>query len=92
MFRVLLALLVTALAANAAETELICRCGTAHLLPQPVNVKLGRKYARDRFVDLRHLKLDVTPDFAKRTVSGARSRALRSSTISTCTPVSISGW
>lgn len=70
MFRVLLALLVTSLAANAVENELICRCGTTHLLPQPVTVKPGRKYARDRFVDLQHLKLDVTPDFARRMVSG----------------------
>lgn len=30
----------------------------------------GRKYAPDRQVDIKHIKLDVTPDFAKRTVSG----------------------
>lgn len=44
-----------------------------HLLPQPVSLKPGRKYARDRLIDIRHLKLDVTPDFAKRSVSGTAS-------------------
>ena len=29
-----------------------------------------RKYAPDRYVDVLHLKLDVTPDFQKRTVAG----------------------
>lgn len=72
MLRLLLALLLVLgpIPAFAAEDELICRCGTAHLLPKPVNLKPGRKYARDRFVDVQHLKLDVTPDFPKRTVSG----------------------
>lgn len=59
----------------AARDEIICRCGTAHLLPKPVNLKPGRKYARDRFVDVQHLKLDVTPDFTKRTVGGTASLA-----------------
>ena len=30
----------------------------------------GRKYARDREIDVRHLKLDLTPDFKKRTLRG----------------------
>ena len=30
----------------------------------------SRKYARDREIDILHLKLDVIPDFEKRTVSG----------------------
>ena len=30
----------------------------------------GRKYAPDRQVDIKHIKIDVTPDFSKRTVSG----------------------
>ena len=29
-----------------------------------------RKYARDREIDVRHLKLDLTPDFRKRTLRG----------------------
>lgn len=59
-----------------AREELICRCGqggTAHthqLLPSPVGQKPGRKYARDRHVDVQHLQLDVTPDFKARTVRG----------------------
>ncbi|MEO6784833.1 MAG: M1 family aminopeptidase, partial [Chthoniobacteraceae bacterium] len=39
--------------------------------------KPGRKYARDRFVDILHLKLDVTPDFAKRMVSGTATLTFR---------------
>ena len=54
---------------TAAEAETVCRYGT-HELPGPLTDKPGRKYARDRFVDIRHLKLDVTPDFARRTVRG----------------------
>lgn len=53
----------------AAEAGSVCRYGT-HELPGPLTDKPGRKYARDRFVDILHLKLDVTPDFAKRTVRG----------------------
>ncbi len=30
----------------------------------------GRRYAPDRAVDILHLRLDVTPDFARRTVTG----------------------
>jgi aminopeptidase N len=70
MLRVLLALLLVAAPALAVESEMICRCGAAHLLPKPMTFKPGRKYARDRFVDVQHLKLDVTPDFAKRTIGG----------------------
>jgi aminopeptidase N len=58
------------------KEEMICRCGQDHaqahtrLLPAPVGEKPGRKYARDRHVDVQHLQLDVTPDFSKRTVRG----------------------
>ncbi len=44
------------------------RCGKEHLMPQNVHPKPGRKYARDRLVDLHHLKLEVTPDFKQRNV------------------------
>ena len=47
----------------AAESDAVCRFDS-HLLPTPLTDKPGRKYARDRFVDILHLKLDVTPDFA----------------------------
>ena len=56
-------------ARGAAESEGVCRYDGL-LLPASLTDKPGRKYARDRFVDILHLKLDVTPDFAKRTVSG----------------------
>ena len=72
MYRALLALVLSASAAFAAEEDMICRCGIAHsrLLPSPISEKPGKKYARDRKVDIQHLQLDVTPDYAKRTVSG----------------------
>lgn len=69
MFRVTLALLFLANVAAVAENDLICRYDTGHLLPKPLSDKPGRKYARDRIVDVLHLKLDVTPDFAKRTIA-----------------------
>ncbi|HSI63158.1 MAG TPA: M1 family aminopeptidase, partial [Candidatus Saccharimonadia bacterium] len=74
MSRILtLAVLACSLQLTAvAKEEMICRCGQAHtrLLPAPVGEKPGRKYARDRHVDVQHLQLDVTPDFTKRTVRG----------------------
>ncbi|MEQ1851086.1 MAG: M1 family aminopeptidase [Chthoniobacteraceae bacterium] len=60
----------------AVAVETICRYDT-HLLPEPLTDKPGRKYARDRFVDILHLKLDVTPDFAKRTVRGTATLSFK---------------
>ena len=40
-----------------------------------------RKYAPDREVDILHLTLDVTPDFVKRTVSGAQSDRPKASSL-----------
>ena len=60
----------------AAESDAVCRFDS-HLLPTPLTDKPGRKYARDRFVDILHLKLDVTPDFAKRTVSGTATLSFK---------------
>jgi aminopeptidase N len=54
---------------TAGETAAVCRYENREL-PGPLTDKPGRKYARDRFADIRHLTLDVTPDFAKRTVRG----------------------
>ncbi len=57
---------------TAAEQELICRYH-AHQTASDFGLELegnGRRYAPDRFADILHLRLDVTPDFAKRTVSG----------------------
>ena len=60
------ALLTQEAAADFTE----CLHCNKHLLPQPLKLIPGRKYARDRRADILHVKLDVTPDFAKRTVSG----------------------
>ncbi len=60
----------------AAEAEAVCRYHH-HMLPAPITDKPGRKYARDRFVDILHLKLDVTPDFAKRTVRGTATLSFK---------------
>ncbi len=58
------------LSSTAIGDSFDCRHCEKHLLPQPIKIVPGRKYARDRRVDILHLKLDVTPDFAKRAVSG----------------------
>jgi aminopeptidase N len=54
---------------RAAEHEEICREG-GWLLPAPATDKPGRKYMRDRLAQVEHLKLDVTPDFATRSIRG----------------------
>ena len=59
-----------ALASLATADSFDCRHCEKHLLPQPIKLVEGRKYARDRRIDILHLKLDVTPDFAKRSVAG----------------------
>ena len=53
-----------------AETDYLGRCEKGGLMPPGVNPVPGRKYARDRLVDIKHLALDVTPDFTRRSVSG----------------------
>lgn len=63
------ALLSTASAAR--EEEWVGNCGKHHLmLPLGGEIKPGRKYARDRLVDIRHLALEVTPDFKTRSIQG----------------------
>ena len=60
----------------AAAEERICRyCdeGRSHLLPLGLDLQGKFHYAPDRKVDVLHIKLDVTPDFEKRTVSGSVS-------------------
>ncbi len=55
----------------AREEECVGNCGKHQLLlPLGGDIKPGRKYARDRLVDIRHLALDVTPDFKARTIQG----------------------
>lgn len=53
-----------------AESDFLGRCEKGGLMPPGVNPVPGRKYARDRLVDVKHLALDVTPDFQRRSVSG----------------------
>ena len=75
--RYVLALMCTAaLTMQARSEEQICRyCqeGLAHQLPLGLDLEGRYHYAPDRQVDVTHIKLDVTPDFAKRTVSGRAS-------------------
>ncbi|MCE9518375.1 MAG: M1 family metallopeptidase, partial [Verrucomicrobia bacterium] len=54
---------------HAAGDEMVCR-ERAQFFPAAVTDKPGRKYMRDRLAQIEHLKLDVTPDFAKRTIRG----------------------
>ena len=56
------------MAALAAETVECLHCAK-HLLPTPIKLIPGRKYARDRRVDMQHLRLEVLPDFAKRSIT-----------------------
>ena len=58
---------------RAVEQTQICRFCQSGRESEAVGIDLpgnGFRYAPDRDVDVRHLKLDVTPDFGKRTVSG----------------------
>lgn len=64
------ALLFFTVVSLAAADSFDCRHCDKHFLPQPIKLVAGRKYTRDRRVDILHVKLDVTPDFAKRTVAG----------------------
>lgn len=68
-FRLAVLLFVTTIDLATSTEFTGCYCDK-HLLPAPVKLVPGRKYARDRLIDIQHLKLDVTPDFARRTVSG----------------------
>jgi aminopeptidase N len=47
-----------------------CEHCAKHLLPPVTQLLPGRKYARDRRVDIQHLRLEVVPDFTARTVAG----------------------
>lgn len=53
-----------------AESDFLGRCEKGGLMPPGLNPVQGRKYARDRLVDVKHLALDVTPDFQRRSVAG----------------------
>lgn len=55
---------------SGAMEEMLCRCSKHLLFPTPSGSKPGRKFARDRKVDIEHLKIEVTPDFAARSIAG----------------------
>lgn len=59
--------------AMGEEEEQICRFCTGYRATAALGLDLegdGFRYAPDRHVDILHIKLDVTPDFKRRTVSG----------------------
>ncbi len=60
-----------------ADALMECEHCAKHLLPGIIKLVPGRKYARDRRIDIDHLKLNVTPDFAKRSVSGTMTMTFR---------------
>ena len=61
----------------AYEAELLC--GHVHHFLADEDKKPGppRRFAPDRIVDVLHLKLDVTPDFRSRTVSGTATMTFK---------------
>lgn len=65
------------LAALGQGGEFICRycadAGESQLLPLGLDLEGKYHYAPVRQVDVLHIKLDVTPDFEKRTVQGTTS-------------------
>ncbi|MBD55263.1 MAG: hypothetical protein CMM05_09365 [Rhodopirellula sp.] len=76
MRSLLLALCFLGTVTLVSAEERICRyCeeGRSHLLPLGLDLQGKFHYAPDRQVDVKHIKLDVTPDFVKRTVSGSVS-------------------
>ena len=65
------ALFASVESALANEHQAHCRyCNAFSAWADPPQASNGRNYAPDRQVDVKHIKLDVTPDFEHRTVSG----------------------
>jgi aminopeptidase N len=72
----LLALVVsTPTLANELGHGLLCRCQSAQFLATGMPEDL--RYAPDRRVDVLHMALDVTPDFAKSAVSGTMTLSFK---------------
>ncbi len=66
MLRIALILIaLSSLQAVAIETTQICRfCGRDHAAAaEAADASAERKYAPQRVVDVKHIKIDVTPDF-----------------------------
>ncbi len=76
-FRVLLAIFGFLFSSPCLRSEeIVCRyCEDRHSQALPLGIELEgtHQYAPDRQVDVKHIKLDVTPDFLKRTVQGTAS-------------------
>ena len=65
------ALLASAESLFANEHQADCRyCNALAAWADPPQASNGRNYAPDRQVDVKHIKLDVTPDFEHQTVAG----------------------
>jgi aminopeptidase N len=70
-FSILAVVLAAGQLAAAVGLENICRyCGRDHSAAAAAAGESTRKYAPDRKVDVQHIKIDVTPDFEKRTIAG----------------------
>ena len=55
----------------ALERDALCYCGHAHALAAAADpVSRPRQYAPDRDIDILHLALDLTPDFATHRFAG----------------------
>jgi aminopeptidase N len=68
--------LVLAASSRLDGEEQICRYCAEHLaraMPLGMDLEGRYHYAPDRQVDVLHIKLDVTPDFERRTVAGTAS-------------------
>ncbi|HYF35768.1 MAG TPA: hypothetical protein VD994_10790, partial [Prosthecobacter sp.] len=70
MLRLPLVLLLAFTGSLFADSFHQCGHCAKQMLPSPTKLVPGRKYARDRRVDIQHVKLDVTPNFKDRTVAG----------------------
>ena len=74
LFASIAAALIPTWPSVAEEQDFICRyCEQHHHKLADFGFELegsGRRYAPDRLVDIIHIKLDVTPDFERRTVAG----------------------
>lgn len=75
-FRLTFLLVAVATSLSTAAEFSACYCDK-NLLPQPTKLVPGRKYARDRLIDIQHLKLDVTPDFKMRTIQATATLTLK---------------
>lgn len=63
-------LLLCSISASAVTEHLYCHhCSVGRFAAKPDSSDF-RRYARDRKIDVEHLKLEVTPDYATHTVSG----------------------